>query len=973
MEKLTNHCYLLMILLFITIIFQGCQQKANRKKAGSAIPGIHAVQLRCGYLKDPLGIDNRQPLLSWKLEAEAGLRGVTQSAYHILVSSSKENLGDDKADLWDSGKIPSDQQLYIRYEGKPLRSQMQCFWKVCVWDQAGQRSSWSEPSMWTMGLLEKEDWKAEWITDAISMENQPAERYKDGIYYRTRNPHTGKGFSPQPSPLLRKEFSLNENVKKAYVYVTARGLYELFINGKRVGDQQLAPGWTDYNLRILYQTYDVTDLLHEGKNAVGAMLGPGWYAGMLGPLSPLGRRLYGPSPQLLLQLEIELSDGSRQVIISDASWKGTLEGPVRMSEIYDGEDYDARLEIPGWDNPDFDDSAWQPVGTVPLDNTLLQAQDLEPVMITQILTPDTMRHVGDDVYIFDFGQNFAGWCRLKLKGNKGQEIKMRHFELLDQQGRGSTSTLHGARAAEHYICRGDPRGEVYEPHFTYHGFRYVEVSGLGYKPSLSDLSGRVVRSNAPLSCRFDSDHETANKIMHAARWTQISNMVSVPTDCPQRTERLGWMGDIQAFAPTAMFNMNMSAFFAKWIEDIRGAQFTNGVYTAISPYHFLGSYNDPIEIVNSYYGPFAAAPAWSDAGTIIPWEHWIYYADRSVLENHFESACRWIDYIDRNNPETHLFIHGRGEEYGDWLPAGPKLDTDLLATAFFARSVQLVVKMAGVLEDEKRVKYYNDLYLNVYNAFKKKWINSDGSIDANNPAAAIALALCFDLYPDEFIEKAMKQMIESIHNRPGRTLPTGIQTSHRVLLALSSNGFHEEACRIMNLRDNPSWGYMMNQGATTIWENWEGTGSLNHFALGSVCEWIWNYIAGIVPDEAAPGFKHFIIAPKPCGPFTRANSEYESVRGLVVSNWKYEKDIFQLEVIVPPNTSATVHLPAQDVNMITESGIPLSEAQCVEFLGTDDNISECKVGSGNYSFEVKSYSEKLQGTNPAEIRKIKNE
>jgi alpha-L-rhamnosidase len=447
--------------------------------------------------------------------------------------------------------------------------------------------------------------------------------------------------------------------------------------------------------------------------------------------------------------------------------------------------------------------------------------------------------VADDVYQFDLGQNVAGWCWLRLRGKPGQEIILRHFESLDGQGRGNPATIFGARAAEHYICRGDPQGEVCEPHFTYHGFRHVEISGLGYEPAVGDLVGRVVCSDAAQTGGFDSSHDVANKLMHAALWTQMGNMVSVPTDCPQRIERLGWMGDIQAFAPTAMYHMNMSAFFAKWLADIRGAQFTNGAFTAISPYHFLGSWNDPITVVNSYYGPFAAAPGWSDAGAIIPYWDWIYYGDRRVLEENFDSTHRWVDYIHNCNPDTLIFRKGRGEEYGDWLPAGPKLESDLFATAFFARSTECVAKLARALGRTEDARRYSELFDHIRAAIQQTFINADASMKSVNPIAGIALGLNFDLYAEAQRAKAAQQMVSAIAGKP---LPTGIQTSHRVMLELTRNEYHDAACRIMSLHAAPSWGYMMDQGATTIWENWQGTGSQNHFALDSIETGAWGKI-----------------------------------------------------------------------------------------------------------------------------------
>ncbi len=912
--------------------------------AGAA--ALEPARLRCENLVDPPAIDVAQPRLSWIVESDR--RGARQSSYRVLVAGSQQELASGSGGLWDSGRVASDETLGIEYRGRPLDSRQECWWKVRVWDENGQPSDWSTPAKWSMGLLQKTDWQAQWITDAASARNLPAERYKDGIYYPSRDPVTKAAIPSQPAPMLRKEFTVTGDIRRATVHVTARGLHQLRINGQRVGDQQLAPGWTDYNLRVLYQSFDVTHLLQDGPNAIAAMLGVGWYAGELGPLRMLGRRLYGPAPQLLLQLEVELADRSRQTISSDGSWRGTQDGPVRMSEIYAGEDYDARREMPGWDAPGFDDSAWQMAVGQALDEVSLQAENLEPMRVTATITPVAMRRVADDVYQFDLGQNIAGWCRLRLRGKPGQEIILRHFESLDGQGRGNPASIYGARAAEHYICRGDPQGEVCEPHFTYHGFRHVEVSGLGYEPAVGDLVGQVMRSDAPQTGEFESSHDVANKLMHAALWTQMGNMVSVPTDCPQRMERLGWMGDIQAFAPTAMYNMNMSAFFAKWLADIRGAQFTNGAFTAISPHHFLGSWNDPITVVNLYYGPFAAAPGWSDAGSIIPYCHWVQYGGRRVLEENFDSARRWVDYIHNCNADTLIFRKGRGEEYGDWLPAGPKLESDLFATAFFARSTDCVAKMARALGRTEDARRYSELFDQIRAAFQQTFINADASMKSVNPIAGISLGLNFDLYPEAQRAQAAQHMAGAIAGKP---LPTGIQTSHRVMLELTRNGYHDAACRIMSLRVAPSWGFMMDQGATTIWEAWQG-GSQNHFALGSVCEWIWKHVAGIAPDETSAGFKRVVIAPRPGPGFRWAKSRYQSVRGPIATDWRVEGDRITLGVTVPANTTATIRVPTVQPDAVTESGTFAEKATGVKLLRAEKDAAVYQVGSGHYTFEA---------------------
>jgi len=923
-------------------------------QAGDDAATVAPAHLRCESLADPQGIDARPPRLSWRLvAADPDHRGARQTAYRILVASSRQALERDEGDLWDSGVVRSDQQLHIAYAGRPLRSRAVCWWKVRVWDESDQPSRWSSPARWSMGLLSRDDWKAKWITDPASAANARPRRVLRSHHVYAVDPESGEPFPPQPAPMLRKQVTIDGPIERATAYVTARGMYELRINGRRVGDQQLAPGWTDYNLRMLYQTYDVRELMQPGENAIGAILGVGWYAGELGPLTVLGRRLYGPAPQLLLQIEIDKADGTRQTIVSDGTWTATREGPIRISEIYHGEDYDARNEMPGWDAAGFDDRGWRPAAVEPLDDTALEAQTLEPIRKTRAIAPISVREVDRGVYQFDMGQNLVGWCRLKLRGEAGQQVTLVFAEALTPQGRLDRPSVMRARATDTYICRGDGEGETFEPRFTYHGFRFVEVSGLTEAPAIDDLTAYVVRSDAPLTASIETSSPIVNGIAHAALWTQIGNMHSVPTDCPQRNERLGWMGDIQAFSQSACYQMDMSAFFAKWLGDIRGAQFESGAFTNIAPYHFLGCDNGVVrgEGQGGYYGTFAGAPAWADAGVFIPWRHWVNYADRRVVAQHYESARRWVDYMHRHNPQTLLFLEGRGQAYGDWLPAGPKLDNDILASAFFAESTRLVARMAAVLKRDADAQRYARLHARVRAAFQRAYLAEDGRMPGDNPAG-YALALRFDLYPPALRDAATRHMIEGVARRPHGTLPTGIQTTHRLMRELTRNGRHDEACRLMNLRVAPSWGHMLEQGATTIWENWRGTTSLNHFALGSVIEWVWRDVAGVNPDPQQPGYRHMIIAPRPSPEhaLTWCRARYESIRGPIHVDWKVEAGRFELALTVPPNTTATVRVPTSASEAVREGGAPAAEAAGVTALPGESGAALFRVESGRYVF-----------------------
>ena len=1085
---------------------------------------IYPTHLRCEYRENPFGIDVKLPRLSWKVAAvDTSQRGLQQTAYQILVATTPEKLAANQGDLWDSGKVNSDETLHVEYVGKPLLSRTQCYWKVRVWDHQDQPSPWSKPSMWSMGLLKPSDWKAKWIADLAATKRylatphngylstflwplaEPSEPHTntandpqwivvdlgktekidcvrlfparpygrwtedtgflypvrmkievaqksdfsdaktvvdktdkdiprpgpDPVDYRfdptearfvrlvathlrqsTGNPpnflgdrfglalaemqvlageknlaagakvsalntveeggwslknlvdgrtETSKGGTTErwPGSMVRKEFYVDGDICRATVYATARGLYELRINGQRVSDQLLAPEWTDYNKRIQVQTQDVTTLLKKGGNAVGAMLGDGWYAGRLGNPPPPGRGYYGVYPEFCMQLEVELADGRRQVICSDSTWRGTDKGPIRYAGIFDGEEYDAQREMPGWDQANFDESQWQEVVAKPLDQVKLAWQRNEPIRVVKELKPLKLTEPKPGMYVFDFGQNMVGWARIKLQGSAGTTVKIRYAEAANPDGTIYTANLRSAKQTDLYTLRGDEE-EVFEPHFTYHGFRYVEVTGLPNAPKQEDLIGRVFHSSSPDAGKFTCSNDLLNKIMHCIEWVQRSNMHSVATDCPQRDERLGWTGDIQAFSQTSIFNMDMAGFFSKWVMDMRDDQADDGRFPNYVPH--------PYDSNKTYSG----APAWGDAGIIIPWRVYENYADKRLLEEHFLAAKRWIGFIQKYNPEM-LWLQKRDEDFGDWLngdtvridgyPGGiSQVPKEVLASAFYAHSTELVAKMATVLGKKEEAEKYSKLSEGIKAAFNKAYVDAEGRIKGDTQAG-YALALHFNLLPEPMRQKAMEHLTEAI-KKYNNHLSTGMQTTHRLMLELSRNGRHDEAYRLINLRNVPSWGYMVDQGATTIWERWDGyvegrgfqnpgMNSLNHWALGAVGEWVWRNLAGINPDENQPGYKHFVIHPRPSQDLTWVKATYDSIRGPIVVDWKQADGKFDLHVEIPVNTTATVYVPTQSETSVTEGDGLASKAQGIQFLRMEDGAAVYKVVSGKYRFESK--------------------
>ncbi len=875
-------------------------------------------RLRCEYLENPLGIDETRPRLSWWVHDPR--RGAMQSAYRILVASSAEVLAQDRGDLWDSQKVPSDRNVHVVYEGAPLRSRQRCYWKVRTWDADDNPSPWSEVAWWEMGLLSSGDWLAEWI----------------GLRDET---------IPPPATYLRKSFSVPKPVQRARVYVTALGMYELRLNGARVGDHILAPGWTDYRRRVLYQTFDVTDHIAVGENALGAILGVGWYAGPLG--WGLERNNFGDPPaRLLLQLEMELEDGTVLRVVSDGSWKATNDGPIRYSEIYAGELYDARREMPGWDRAGFAEEGWRPVDVFTDPGIERSAHAFPPIRITQELKPVSISEPSPGVYVFDLGQNMAGFCRLRVSAPAGTTIRLRHAEELRSDGSIYTENLRNAKATDTYITRGTGEVETFVPHFTYHGFRYVEVTGYPGRPDLDAITGLAVHTDAAPSATFETSSELVNRLYQNIVWGQRSNMHSVLTDCPQRDERLGWMGDAQIFARTACTNMDMAAFLTKFVRDMADAQRPDGAYTDVVPY-----------VSASGVLPPAGAPAWMDAGVIVPWTVYQCYGDTRLLERHFDSMARYVDYLNANNPSG-LWVSCRGNDYGDWVSAGSQTDKTMLATLYFYHSASLVAQAARILGRKEDARKYEAIARRVRRAFNAHYLKNGRYEKATQTINALALGL--GIVPKEARASVIQDLVDDIRRRDWH-LSTGFVGTKWLLPVLSDYGYDDVAQRLLLNRDYPSWGYMIAKGATTIWELWDSDkkgpemNSRNHFAFGSVGEWLFRYLAGIETAPDGAGYRHVIIHPHPGQPESELNhvkASYDSVYGRIVSEWKVEPQRFELHVQIPANTHATVYLPAASARQVTEGGRPLKEAQGIIRVRKAGGHIICEVGAGTYTFVV---------------------
>ena len=897
---------------------------------------IRPVRLKCEHRVDPLGIDERVPRLSWALASEA--RAVVQSAYRVLVAGSEEDLEAEANLLWDSGRIESDRSLGIEYGGEALGSGARCAWNVRVWDGEGGASLPSEPAVFEVGLLERSaDWKGSWISagegPAGDMEPPTGDEY-DAL---------SNGLAP--SPYLRREFGLERPVRRARLYATARGLYELSINGARVGDDVLAPGWTDYRKRIQYQTYDVTGLLREGPNVIGAILGDGWYAGFVGFDPKRAGAHYGTRPQLLAQLNVEYEDGETESVATDGSWRSCT-GPILFSDLLAGESYDARMEMPGWDEPGFDDAGWHGVGVEPLGDAPLVAQPDEGVRATEEVAAVAVAEPEGGVHVFDMGQNMVGWARLKVRGPAGTTVRVRFAEALNPDGTIYTENLRSARQTDTYVLKGGGE-EVYEPRFTFHGFHYVEVTGYPGEPPLDAVVGRVVHSATPPAGSFECSSPMVNRLQSNIVWGQRGNFLSIPTDCPQRDERLGWTGDAQIFVRTASLNMDVAAFFAKWMDDVEDAQRPNGAFTDVVPL-LEGS-----GLMDLSRG----APAWGDAGVIVPWTIYKAYGDTRIIEKHYDAMTRWMSYLREANPDL-LRRNKLGNNYGDWLsPEGDATPKDLLATAYWAYDARLMAEMSRAIGRD--AAGYEELFGSVKEAFNRAYVAPDGRVGADTQTGYV-VALHMGLLPEGLRAEAAGHLVRTVEEKDWH-LSTGFVGVGYLCPVLTESGYPDVAYRLLNNETYPSWGYTIKNGATTIWERWDGwteengfqspnMNSFNHYSLGSVGEWLYRYVAGLDLDPQTAGYGRIVIRPRPGGGLTHARGEYDSVRGRIVSAWSLEGDRFKLRVEIPPNTTATVYVPAEGGAGISEGGNPVEQAEGVRILGMEHGEGVLAVGSGTYEF-----------------------
>jgi alpha-L-rhamnosidase len=1053
-----------------------------------ALAAATVANLRCEYRENPQGIDAVQPRLSWILNSIR--RGERQTAYQVLVASSEATLQSDQGDLWDSGKVASDQSIQVCYAGRSLMSHAECSWKVRVWDTDGKVTAWSKPARWTMGLLAPADWKAKWIglegkdetnwlagTSWIWHPNgEPEKSVPPGTNYfrrrivipadreikRIRFQYTGDnecrgwvngrdvgarnnyrnvkdndityrlepgtnviaftgrsmgikpkpagvvgllqiefmqgaptiittdeqwkvcnrelpgwnavdfddsawsaakklgpvGMAPwgnvrtsesrrQPARWLRKEFAVDKQIRRATVSFSGLGLSELYLNGKKVGDHVLSPGLTDYSKRVFYVTFDVTRQLRHGGNTIGVVLGNGrYYADRSKVYS--GTLSYG-FPKLLLHLRIEHTDGSISEIVSDESWRLTTHGPILANSEFDGEEYDARKEFNGWSMPGFDDALWQPAQIVAAPLGIVAAQMLDPIRVTQTLQPVAITEPKPGVFIFDMGQNMVGWCRLKVSGPAGTSVTLRHAETLKPDGTLYLANIRGARVTDVYTLKGEGT-EVWEPRFTYHGFRFVEVRGFPGRPTLAALEGRVVHDDLRPAGEFVCSNELLNQIYRNVVWGVRGNYRSIPTDCPQRDERQGWLGDRSEESRGEAYLFDNAALYAKWLQDMADAQKDSGSVPDVCP---------------PYWPIYSDNVTWPSSTVIIPNTLHRQFADAEIIARHYDSAKKWIDYM------TGFLTNGliSKDNYGDWCvpPENPalihskdpnrKTDTTLIATAYFYYDLRLMERYATRLGRTDDARRFGKLADEVRPAFNAKFLNRDLGQYDNGTQTSCVLPLALGLVPDDQRERVFHHLVRKITQESQGHIGTGLIGAQFLNRVLSDHGRADLVYTIATQKGYPGWGYMISKGATTIWELWNGDtadpamNSGNHVMLiGDWVIWLYEDLAGIKPDPEQPGFKHIIMKPHPVGDLKFAKATHRSPHGLIASAWRKANGAFDWRITIPANTTATVYVPATSADHVTERGRPAVRARGVAFLRIENGYALFNVDSGAYHF-----------------------
>lgn len=1013
----------------------------------------------CESFNNPSGIDEKAPRFSWNLQSET--RGQKQTAWQILVASSLEKLNNDEAGVWNSGKIPSQQSLFIPYKGKALQSGTKYFWKARAWDKDGQPSQWCEPQHFVTGIMDTAEWKAQWITRYFPDDYEPEWEYgewigtsgdhmgeafyrksfviedfsniqravlrvngpeksdvwvndrlikkclhwrgmyeidldfvlkegknqlaiksidksgnppvlmaslfietKDGVkefiktdkswkakaktapaewYNRffydkdwedalvVSNSQKSKGIDKGPrSIMLRKDFNLGDDIQQAIAHITGLGSYQLFINGRKVGDELLTPGWTEFDMKVEYQTYDVAPYLKKGNNTIGIMLGNSWWGFHLDNFSGVDTLL-----KAFMQLDITSTDNTKETIITDDSWKASP-SPVMMNHIYHGEVYDFTKEEKGWATAGFDDQHWKKARVLDY-HVPLVAHQAEPIKVTEEIKPVSITPTKHGSYIVDFGQNMAGWVSIKSPEKETEKIILHYAELQRPDGSINPDNLRSAKSMNKYILSGNETGYL-EPHFTYHGFRWVEVQGYPETLDMDDITAKVIHTDLQVTGNFECSNELLNKIFQNELWTFRSNFYAVPTDCPQRDERLGWMADAGNIPQVACYFMKVDKYFDKWVYDMEDSQEKGGHMPDFSP-----------AMGGNEYGSKMGAPGWADAAVKVPYTLYRFYGDTSIINNHYRAMKQHVD--DMKARSKNNLYEQKG--WGDWLAIEPS-PTEPFGSAFYYYSTKKLAEMAKIIGKEKDAAYYDSLSKKIAHAYQEKHFNETSSTYTGNTQTMNVLPVSFGITPKEKQEAVIKNIVKDIEAHEDH-FTTGFLGTTILFPELSRFGYDELVYKMVNQRDYPSWGRIIDEGATTITEAWnaymgEDFASHNHFNLGSITEWFFSSLAGIQPDMENPGFKHFVIKPVILDDLDYVDADYQSLYGEIKVYWEKDEDNLTLDVSVPVNTTATVYIPSRENAQITEGETPVEEITEIQNIKKEPGYSVYLLGSGDYKF-----------------------
>jgi alpha-L-rhamnosidase len=878
--------------------------------------------LRCEYAISPSGVDAAQPRLGWELDSRKADQ--RQTAYQVLVASTPERLRKGTGDLWNSGRVNSRESVQVEYAGSPLRSRQRCWWKVRVWDGHGNVSAWSHDASWEMALLFPEDWKAQWIGRGPAVEPRPPEGF-----FKSTKEHTNLVQQVQAdgrSTLLRKTFIVAKPIRRAQAYVTGLGYYELSCNGRRVGDRVLAPAKSNYRKWVLYDAYEVTGLLQQGANTLGLHLGNGWFNPYPKWWEPYRMQWFG-SKRALLQLHIEYADGTSDLVTTDGSWK-TASGPVLSACVFDGEVYDATQEWPGWDRPAFDDSGWQNANVVEPPGGVLVSHTMPPIKVVEHLKPIALNSPMPGVHVFDLGQNFAGWVRLTAEGPRGTRVTLRYAEDLKPDGMIDVTSNERAQATDVYVMKGQGR-EAYEPRFTFHGFRYVEVTGCPGTPQLDNLLGCVVHTDCQGAGDFTCDNELINRIHRATRWSQRSNLMGYPMDCPQRDERLGWFGDAMVSMEEAMFNFDLPLFYRQWLNGVRFNQNeSNGDISIVSPRPYI---------------PDEPDPTWSSAYLVMLWQYYVHYGDRNFLAEHFDSMKRYVDHLG-TQATNHILPQYWIGDWGTIVEGWKEGEPVSVAPAFYYDDTVILAKAARVLGKSKEAEQYSTLAKQIKAAFNHRFYDREKRHYEIGTQFSNAFPLFLGLVEPAEQAAVLENILRDLERRDGR-FNVGVLGAKYLIDALTQFGRTDVAFKLATQTGYPSWAYMLEGGRTTLSEFWDLKGSHNHVMLGSIDGWFYRVLAGIQPDEARPGFEHIIIKPFVPGSMSLVRASTRTVRGRVAVEWTKQSGSLRLKVSIPANSTATVHVPAASLKQV--KSVPSLKPERFE-----NKAAQFQIGSGNYEFRA---------------------